>query len=87
MGKTELQKSLKFDQFDYSDRAIRVKKDQCVHLGQTLLANAIGTMVFRKYDVTLTISFEFLLRVATPFTTDICAMFFSNLAKYFYGKT
>ena len=31
-----------------------------------MLANVIGTMVFRKYDVTLAISLELSLRVATP---------------------
>ena len=55
----------KLNQSDYSDRALRDEKAQRPPSTKSL-AKAIVTMVFRRYDVTLTISLQLSLRVATP---------------------
>ena len=59
-------RSLMLNQSEYSNTALRDNKAQNVHLLTKSLTNAIITMVFRKYDVTLTISLDFSLRVAAP---------------------
>ena len=55
----------KFDQSDCSDRALWDKKSSARPIWTKSLTKTNAAIVFRKYDVIITISLEFLLRVAT----------------------